>query len=452
MKKTLSLLLTLVFISILILTGGAMWVNRSETEIFYTEEVDFGDRGAAQNFSIRSLTTADGHLHWDTVLTLGEVPTWNTDFSFTNRNTRYRNPIEPYLNLYLRNSVGVSSSGGLEKIEQHTELAFLAKAIEEVASRTQAGELEHIEILPLAQYLDYFSVGLDSVSWSPNENGEWRYIEWLDADQFFQIPVGEHQVRISVGKGVNGEIYNVSYEIYNAPFLNCITLPSQDGGWYMLYSGEDEEGNPLMSTLKHGLYDLPVIDAEDGVQRIDTEHIQLLYQVEKGRTMFFTDSGRKLLLQSGSGFGDQITVLDVATMQPIQTISLEEKYQQGSEDLYVKNDYFVRICDQTRTEGEKEVLSAQFVQVWELGTDGQFYKTIDCDINETGLETYYWQDVIYNGGKLMLCRYEDIYTDPSIQVAVCDPEGLQYAAWWRNSQRDQNVNVENNEPLLAVRN
>lgn len=451
MKKTLSLLLTLVFISILILTGGAMWVNHTETEIFYTEEVDFGDRGAAQNFSIRSLTTVNGHLHWDTVLTLGENPTWNTDFSFTNRNTWYSNPIEPYLNLYLQSNMGVSSSGGLE-IEQYTELDFLAKAIEEVASHTQAGELEHTEILPLAQYLDYFSVGLDSVSWSPSENGEWWYTEWQEADQFFQIPVGEQQVRISVGKGVNGEIYNVSYQIYDAPFLNCITLPSQDGGWYMLYSGEDEEGNSLMGAPKHGLYYLPIIDVEDGVQRIDTEHIKLLYQVEKGRTMFFTDSGRKLLLQSGSGFGDQITVLDVATMQPIQTISLDEKYQQGNEDLYVKNDYFVRICDQTRTEGEKEDLSAQFVQVWELGTDGQFHKTIDCDINETGLETYYWQDVIYNGEKLMLCRYENDYNDPSIQVAVCDPEGLQYAAWWRNSQRDQNVNVENNEPLLAVRN
>ena len=179
MKKMLALLLALTVLSGAVLIGGSAWVAEEKEDLDYTEELLYGSGKAAEGLTVRSLTTVNGHLHWDTRLHLGEAPAWDVDFSFTPQSRWYREPSQSHLVVDIKSNIGMSSSSSIDFWDEQ-EISFLAQAFQDVADRTANGG-ERTETLPLADYLDYYA--MEGNSWVYEEEGieSLDSVEWPDA-------------------------------------------------------------------------------------------------------------------------------------------------------------------------------------------------------------------------------------------------------------------------------
>ena len=110
MKKAAITLAVLLSLSLCLMVSASAIIGGTATEVSFTQENVVGDPASAEGFSVQSLFTLKGHAHWDTTLTLGKNPTWNTDFSYSTIAKAESYSVEPYVNLYTLAGFSVSES------------------------------------------------------------------------------------------------------------------------------------------------------------------------------------------------------------------------------------------------------------------------------------------------------------------------------------------------------
>ncbi len=452
MKKMLALLLALTVLSGAVLIGGSAWVAEEKEDLDYTEELLYGSGKAAEGLTVRSLTTVNGHLHWDTRLHLGEAPAWDVDFSFTPQSRWYREPSQSHLVVDIKSNIGMSSSSSIDFWDEQ-EISFLAQAFQDVADRTANGG-ERTETLPLADYLDYYA--MEGNSWVYEEEGiEFLdSVEWPDAGDFFKIQVTDETVEITIEKDDDGNTYDVSYMIQDAPWVNSSSV-YRDGAWYLLYSAMNEnDGSEIPSAAAPGLYYLPIIDGENeyGVPQkvIDTANVRMLYPVERGENLYLVDEGSKLLIISGGGSGAQAILLDADTMEELQRFEMPMVFagEQGWQNRTMAGDSVIAL---DKRPGEDGAAEEMWLSLWALGEDGRYRQEISCDVTPAMMGNSYWDSYSFDGQRLLMASYVDRWTDPSLDVVVCDGQGLQYAARFHSTQRDNRYGVrcDSDTPLLS---
>lgn len=450
MKKMLALLLALTVLSGAVLIGGSAWVDEEAEDVAYTEELLYGSGEAAEGLAVRSLTTLNGHLHWDTRLHLGETPAWDVDFSFTPKSQWYSEPGRTYLTVDIKSNIGMSSSSSIDFWDKQ-EISFLAQAFQDVADRTANGG-ERTETLPLADYLDYYE--MEGRGWIYLEEEGTDSVAWPDAGDFFRIPVRDETVEISIEKDDDGNTYDLSYQISDAPWVNSSSV-YRDGAWYLLYSAMNEnDGSEIPSGAAPGLYYLPVIDGEDehGIPQkvIDTANVRMLYPVERGENLYLVDEGSKLLLLTGAESGTQAILLDAETMEELQRFEMPMIFagEQGWQNRTMAGDSVIALDKRPKEDGAVEEM---WVSLWALGEDGRYRQEVSCDVTPAMMGNSYWDSYSFDGQRLLMASYVDRWLDPSVDVVVCDGQGLQYAARFHSTQRDNRYGVrcESDYPLLS---
>jgi len=177
------------FIIVILLTCAALVsypfihcaVDDPRDEVSFTENVLYGDVREADGLKVNVRAMMGYGLFWDTACTFGEVPSAETEFTFSNvtNSVLYSNTSRPYtgVEVWLNVNFGTSSSSPIDDRLMNDEP--LGKVFIDVASRAPDGEFE--EIVPpvrdgLFSSAQVAHVGADDDS----------YTETIDLSDYFE--------------------------------------------------------------------------------------------------------------------------------------------------------------------------------------------------------------------------------------------------------------------------
>lgn len=445
MRKSLIAFLVLSVLAAGGIAAAAHVLSGFHTAVEITEERRYGDPAAAEGLELGVETNLQGYLHWDTRIFPGQSLRWTTDFRYTAlRDTGGSGEPQSYFNLYTLNGGGISYSGydSLDTAENQEDP--MTRLMADVASRAPEGEEDYRETVRLADYMDYYPLELDYYyngvyAWPDGTNSMWPGVS-----EFFHVPVEEDVVTVSISKDREGEIYSTGWEQYQGATINCVSACT-DGGIYLAVWGEygdNGAGNPLREgAAETGVYWIPTYTTRDEygnlIPKVDEEKVRLAWQPEDGVCvgLWLVDGGKKLLAQvSGSKSGMEMAVLDTATMAVEQEFPLD--YPQSAwVQLFVEEDFVATYAiNWLDSEDEEAQLRRQWAEAWYRGKDGRYEKVVSCDLRPGNTQ---WSGSITawcDGERLVLAALGDDYYNPSVDLAICDGAGLQYAARLNHSQ------------------
>lgn len=445
MRKSLIALLVLAVLSV----GGLVWataaVNRQEEAVEITEERHYGDPAAGRGIQLRTRTTMDDRLHWDTVISLGPEITWNTDFRYSG----YRDAIErestSYFYLSAMGGVGSSTNyGGSLDLDDWDGDPF-GPVMADVASRAPAGVQDYTEVVQLSDYMDYYPLGAD-YHYDDGENPWWPGEEglWPGVTEFMRLPVDGLTATINISKNDQGGIYATGWEQMEMPDLETAAVCVDGGVWLAIWGGYDEDGvaQPMLEgAAETGVYWIPIkrgVPDEYGntYARVDEDGVKLAWQPENGICVgvWSPDGGETLLAQVSTETGQEMAVLDTADMEVEQILPLDYD-QNGWMELYVEEDHVVTMTSRNEEQSDGTYKTVrQWMEAWYRGADGKYEKTVSCDILPSGIEWNYELVTWCDEERLVVAALADGYLNPSVDVVVCDGDGLQYAARLNHSQ------------------
>ena len=419
MKKTLiSLGVALTFTVAVFATAlGVAW--RQEDSLLLTQEVIYGDPEAAQGLSLTLYTGMTNYLKWDTQVELGEVLDWDTRFSCTWPEDIYEQ--DAFTSVSLSTFYSVTMSGYVEDLI-HREYPSLAPMIEDVIQETKAGETEHRAILSLSDYMENLPLSFDGYT---QDNAT----QWAEVTQFFHIPVENQKCEITVSKDQEGNVYEVAIVLDQPPNLYGNGFLEGDS-WYITFAALDPSGVPIAGAAQPGIYRLPILPEEgsNGYQ-VDTQGVELIYASQEGRhlnQLFPMEGGKRLMATTDlQGQDPAILVLDASTMTLLQELPLEEASWYS---IYPQED-----CVTILPIGEDGFLLP--ASVWALGEKGDYERVIHCDLSQGEMDGLYGLEARYEKGRLLIAGQLDYSTiSAGVGVAVCDRQGLVYAARLHHSQ------------------
>lgn len=142
MRKTLAAAAVLLLMPLALLLAADAALRGTEEAVEIRETVLSGDRSAARGVDLTFHVQSEGHLFWDTAVSLGtETLSPETAFAFSQRERREEEPFVPWAEISIsRTNYGISSSGGIDFAEERwvsRELMLLPAA--DVAERTAPG-------------------------------------------------------------------------------------------------------------------------------------------------------------------------------------------------------------------------------------------------------------------------------------------------------------------------
>ncbi len=445
MRKSLIALLILAAVSVVFLVGATASVNGQEEAVEITEERFCGDPAAAEGLELTVKTTMDDYLHWTTAIFPGRDLTWDTEFRYTAFREGEVRESEPYFYLSTSGGVGTSTNynSSLDLNDTWAGDPF-GPIIADVASRAPAGVENYTEAVRLSDYMDYFPLSTDYYyddgehSWWPGEGDLWPGVT-----EFFRIPVGDLTANVDVSKNDQGGIYATGWEQMEMPGLNSTSVCVDGGVWLAVWGDYDENGvaQPMAEgAAEAGVYWIPIVGAGDEygnqIVRVDEDNVRLAWQPENGYCvgLWSLDGGEKLLAQVSSETGEEMTVVDTASMEVEQTFPLD--YDQANwMQLYVAEDHVVTLSCRSEEQSDGTYKAVrQWVEGWHRGADGVYEKVVSCDLMPAGIDWSSNLTTWCDGERLVLANLVDSYYNPSVYVAVCDGEGLQYAALLNHSQ------------------
>lgn len=426
MHRSLILLLVLAVLSAGAIGTAAAYVDKDAESVTYTEQRLYGDPAAGEGLQIQSLLTYDGRLHWANTVTLGPEIGVDCDFHFTSGYTTEQELSRPDLNMFCQNNLTMSSSGPIDFTEEH-QLSWLADVLTAAAEQTPAGSENYTVTLPLAPYLDYYSVEFEG------RNTVWYWEDgprfWASATEFFHIPVGEDDVaEITVSKDDGGNVYSVGYNLPGLDYIHSSAILGPDGCWYLLFAALDGNGEPIEGAAPQGLYRIPVREityAQQTYEQAVEDGVELIYETKLDGSLYAMENDTRLLVLSGA----EAVLFDWATMEPIQTMPVGGHYPGEDNGWYntrVENDHLVTMS--YYRPADDAIATGQWTTVWALGDDGFYHRVIDCDTT-AGLEkSSVYSNSFFDGERFLRVSYVDHYQDGSLNVQLCDSQGLQYAA------------------------
>ncbi len=460
-KKSFCLFLALLVLGSVCAISAHFKINEKRDQVELTEGAIYGDPAAAEGLELR--VTCDHRLFWDTTRTFGENARNVTDFRFTaaGENETYENDSEG-MYAYLSDNFGISFGPDGEELEEIYDMEFDAyrDIISDVAGRTLAGG-ENTETLRLRDYIEYYPIyfdmyymGDDNIYFRLDDGSEISIYgafslfnddgtvnemqQWLR--EFFRVPVSEeHSVQVTVSKNSEGRIVelNVQDGDYSAVYVNTFSFLTENACLFSM-SVKDANGQRLpVGNAGEGsvIYGFP-FEYSDGKRYADIYAIKELYRLPEGESLFdmkLSEDGEDvLLITMHEDDGIKLHVLDAATMQEKQSLSLAEEALTLS-GLYYYEDFFAVVTGDSR------------LMLVEKAKDGEYQISINALMDSDdalGQISWRYSDMAWNGEKLAVAtsRYEEYEFEEGGQtyvrmeetcgcwVSVYDNTGLIYSA------------------------
>ena len=417
MRRSLVLLAVLAAAAIGVFCATGWKLRGAEEAVFVTEERRVGDPAAAEGLVVEMRTNSTGHLHWTTTVTLGQTLDTAVEYHFTGKEDYIQDPVDPYC--YLYGGINTSYSG---RVEDFSEFGPAAEMAADVAGRTESGETRK-ETVDCGDYWTYLPVFLDSNLYDWPWDGLGSNGLWPDAGDFLQIPAEGSAMEIQVWKEADA---TTQVELNLDPRLEVSgTSVLVDGGIYLGISLLEQGQTVAAGKVARGgsIYYLPVDAAADGEgYQVRTDGIREIWSSDAPaeiRRMVLLDDQLLLVCRSGQGGTEEGTLVETGTGRARQTLTLPVD---GSYSSWGGDGYFVTF-DET-----------QRLAVLTLDGDGLLQPCIDADVSPAQMGNLYDPRIFFDGERILLASYLDNWNNPSVDLAVCSPEGLLYGARLVHSQ------------------
>lgn len=471
MRRSLLALLVLALLAAAVFAAGGAAVGGQGDDVTLTEERRFGDPAAAAGLTVTTDTTVDSRLHWSTTLTLGAEPAWETDFRYTASPERERGTVTPTFYLYAPSNFSVSTDGSIDpgSPEFRTDFGVLAGPVAEAIARAEPGTEQTVSVA-LADHWEYLPLLCAytppaGVEIATEENVAGGYFGlgydsglWPDAAEFFRLPVDGCRAEIRVETYEAGGAYGVEFNAVGLPELLTAAVWDGADGIYLAaaagYQNDDGAYQVDRDAVTPGVYYLPLMRYTDAygntLTRVDTDAIRLLWQVPDGgyvQQLDVTGGGTRLLAQGS----DTCWVLTPEGTEVQSFPKRQDAYWDAVDDttaVFLTTDWVEE--EAAYPYGSRSAYTVYHAAVWQLEDDGRYACRIDCAVDgapvggaTSDVETY------FDGTRLLVAGYLDGYRDPGFDVLVCDGDGPQYAARFRNSQaldaeRGDRIRVDGN--------
>lgn len=428
MKKTAITLAVLVFLSLCLMISASAIIGGTATDVSFTQENVVGDPASAEGFSVQSLFTLEGHAHWDTTLTLGKAPTWNTDFSYTTIAQAMSYCIEPYVNLYEISNFSVYAEDIDAK--EHVALSPFAAVLEEMAQEAPANARKYTKTLPLSEVMPYFPLALDSYATilpsDPRESPEMTDL----LTRLFHIPTDGYVVHITIDTDGDKKLYGVDISVPDPPGLVCPGIVAGNSLYLAFEAIDGRTNEAIPGCAPFGVYRIPILNSQAS-PTLNLEGAEFVLPAEGNFIKLGTmEKESTLFLLSGTQEGGSHgTWIDTASGEIQQTIDSSQNFYDGY--IFIEEDYVAILSG---WDGEKYPIP-QRATVWAKGEDGQYHETVDADFSQAMFKPAWPYAILYDQatGRLLITAYTSRLS-PSLKVAVCQGDTMTYAATFRSSQ------------------
>ncbi len=330
MKKFIITLLALILAFSLSVSAIAVNLNKQSDDFTVTEEVIYGNKAIAQNYSIITRYQLNNQLFWETEYQNGST---NTSFEYFDT-VQYHNEEINYQGVTLPSSIEFDFDTTVPAEKQQG----ISKAIKEIYdSIGPSGEEERTVFLK--DYYEYYPVSvnidLPHISWNVTGYENLEIYNYKDIKEvydrfyeFFKIPVIEEDFMIlSVGKDLGGismgieescySLGNTAYKEHNIPTYtkNRAYFPINNYS-YNTKTGEDI-AQPDLGKIEGGYgiysidYSIPSNQRESG---IDPSSLTTAFPLNEDETVLFlgVDKSEEHLIIMTSNMNDTF-VYDIST-------------------------------------------------------------------------------------------------------------------------------------------
>ena len=423
MKKAAITLAVLLSLSLCLMVSASAIIGGTATEVSFTQENVVGDSASAEGFSVQSLFTLKGHAHWDTTLTLGKNPTWNTDFSYSTIAKAESYSVEPYVNLYTL--AGFSVSGSNINPEEHADLAPYVGVLAQMAQEAPAGAVGYTKTLPLSEIMPYFPLALDAygTGYAIDSSASLEMTDFLT--RFFHIPTDGYEVQITIDTDGDKKIDGVNISVTEGPSpLNPGIVV--ENSLYLAFEAWDwRTDEAIPGGAPSGIYRIPIENAAPSLEQTELVlpvegHFLKLGAMENGSELF-------LLTQVPKG-GSLGIFIDANTGEVLHSFETAEDLTDAT--VFIEENYVVILSQ------PNEDAIPQRAVVWAKGSDGKYRKMIDTDISQATFSDCRSFRSLYDEvqNRLLIAGFQNTYVSPSLQVAVCQENTMTYAATFISSQ------------------
>lgn len=411
-------------------------------DVTVTRQTLYGDSSVADGVNILVRNQYQQNLMWETSLTLGSNPVPETEFTFSNEQIRIPDEIEQTgieFNI-LRDPFQFIH---IDRIPESAKekYAALMDAVTGAIDAVPAGENKTFTI-NFSAYLDYYPLdGQVILGDLTTVFSEFEY--WTDdseeialaINEFFRIPVdGEYTVEYTIDKTSGGSAYGA--QMKTDFYLNASGVATDDA-CYFTFNTVREDGTVVDTSLipgGYGIYRLPY--DENGLNFDALEMVYALDPTERYDSMYLSDDGKRIRLQTWQGDNLMLTVIDLAGMTQIQKVKLLTESEEWHYDV-IDYDDFTLIVENRRNSDSMDQIT-----VWEELSDGTFTNAFTANMNmdvfpeKSNLNLFdsLSNAVDYRNGKLVVIKNRLIRQEPywykdycDIYVIVYDATGMIYA-------------------------
>lgn len=423
MKKAAITLAVLLSLSLCLMVSASAIIGGTATEVSFTQENVVGDPASAEGFSVQSLFTLEGHAHWDTTLTLGKNPTWNTDFSYTTTAKAESYSVEPYVNLYTL--AGFSVSGSNINPEEYTDLAPYAGVLAQMAQEAPAGAMGYTKTFPLSEIMPYFPLALDAygTGYAIDSSASLEMTDFLT--RFFHIPTDGYEVQITIDTDGDKKIYGVNISVTEGPDPVRPGIVVENSLYLAFEAWDWRTDEPIPGGVASGVYRIPIENTSPSLEQTEMVfpvegHFLKLGAMENGSELF-------LLTQVAEG-GSKGIFIDANTGEVFHSFETAEDLTDAT--VFIEENHVVILSQ------PNEDAIPQRAVVWAKDSDGQYRKMIDTDISQATFSDCRSIRTLYDEAenRLLIAGFQNTYVSPSLQVAVCQKNTMTYAATFISSQ------------------
>lgn len=330
MRKYLVFLAAVLVLSVGTLAAGHLWVNSAREKMDIRETVIKGDPAAAAGLAVTCYTRDwESHLLWDTTFTPGGTEKAKSIFRLSGAGEPVLRQMSDYAGLeQVRSGFSVQ---GVDLDLQETSY-YLMKPVQDVASRTAAGE-SRTETVCLNDYYDYFPLALNTHSREYPDASIDVYSEecgWLDG--YFRVRIDQPVWReVTVKKGRQGQV--TAFEMGSEDMLGEGDLVScgliTERGIFLIAETVDDDGEfdgRLACRDGAGVHLIQYQEDENAESYLDMFEPQLFYPTGNARTLWLgiSPDESELLLYTWEDGKLVLTVLDTATGEVLQKLDLIE--------------------------------------------------------------------------------------------------------------------------------
>ncbi len=354
MKKTVTVFLILIALSLCLLAGAGAALERRTDRVEVTEHTILGDISAARGLTVK-LRCLNGNLVWDTALTLGEGrPVSQCTFHRDGVAMDVRElMMPPFAKMEIRPLQTHSIRGRVDNFQQIRDVFPYEVAVEawKALCATQPGE-RRIQVLRLADIMDTYSWSLTARRQSYLLTGQADSAGCERLDQLFQVPVDSRVfVRILSERAADGSVIRLEVEPSpgpagvtvepagsgipaapgidaSLPFERSVPCVLSRQGIYVFPSLRNEAGQELIYCRQgSGIYFIPFLggEGETGGETPDAASTRLVYAASGEAVWLSCDAqSENLTLITAQDGALSAALVDGLTGRPLSVFPLME--------------------------------------------------------------------------------------------------------------------------------